>query len=304
MRLIVTVSQEQPTSFFTRVIHGGLSLLLWLIPGPRGLRLFGGMLGGLLFLAPSWRRVARQNIRLIFADRLGPAQRRSLLWQVYLNLGTTLLEMFWDCDRHGLPVDQWVALEGLENLEAARSQGHGVIVATAHLGNWALLIRRLAAQGYLCRSLMRPPSMPGANRYIEQQVPWMKLEYIPTPLGRKSLSLCLQTLRDGDLLLIVADRRSQDVKVDFLGQPAWTATGAATFHLRSGAPIVPAFIIRQGNRHLVRCEKPIVYQATGDRKADELEITRRLNQVISGWVTRFPEQWLWVHNRWKDKKGG
>lgn len=298
-----TEKAVQATPFFSRVLYRCIKFFLWLIPGPRTLNVVGRLLGGLLYLIPSWRKVAKANIELIFGARIGASQRRRLVRDVYQHLGTTLIEMFWDFEGHGLPVTRWVELEGLENLQSAKAQGKGVIVATGHLGNWALLIHRIAAEGYVCRSMMRPPSMAGVSRFIETQTPGTKLEYVPTPLGRKSLALCMNTLRDGNLLIIVADRRSQDVKVDFMGQPAWTASGTATFHLRTGAPIVPAYILRKGNRHILRFEKPIDYQPSNDRKQDVLEITSQLNQVIGRWVASCPEQWLWVHNRWKRKKG-
>ena len=276
---------------------------LWLIPGPRALRFFGALIGQVLYRVRRWRDIARNNLELVFGSRIGERQRQQVLRDLYRHLGTTLLEMFWDFNSHRLPVTRWVEVRGWEHLRAAKAQGKGVIVATGHVGNWALLIHRIAAEGYTCRSMMRPPSLAGVNEFIETQSPGARLEYVQTPLTRASLGVCLQTLRDGDILIIVADRRSQDIKVDFMGQPAWTATGTATFSLRTGAPIVPAYIVRKGNRHLLHFEPAIQYKPSGERKQDVREITQKLNQVIGGWVANYPEQWLWIHNRWKKKQG-
>ena len=120
-------------------------------------------------------------------------------------------------------------------------------------------------------------------------------------MGTAGMRACLATLRRNELLLVVADRRSNDYQVEFLGHPAWTAHGVATFHLRSGAPIVPMICIRETTHHTIHFEPPIRHQTTGDRTRDTVALLGQINALFGGWIQRHPEQWLWQHDRWRGR---
>ena len=212
------------------------SSLVWLIaiqPTPAALRRW------CLFMAAvtrpfggGWRRLVRRNLRLVYGDALSVEQRRAIVRGVFEHSARGFGELFWRPQEHGMTVADWCEVQGIEHLDAALAAGKGVLLATAHLGSWTLLPRYLNERGDDTGSLLRLPSNPVAHAAEADAVTRMGLTFFNTPLSREHAHACLKLLRGNGILFIVADRRSADVKVDFLGQPAWCATGTASLHLR------------------------------------------------------------------------
>lgn len=190
-------------------------------------------------------------------------------------------------------------MHGQPNLDAAIMQGKGVIIVTAHLGNWALLCRYLIQQGYPVRPLIRMPAHPAVCDVFIELMHEFQVHWIPTLPTIDAVRECLRTLRRGHIVYLTVDRRSRGIIADFMGIPALTATGAATLHLRTGAPIVPAFMIRNGWKHHVFIQPALEFDYSDDRERDVRYITQIINDVISKWIHQHPEQWLWIHRRWR-----
>ncbi|MEC9341779.1 MAG: lysophospholipid acyltransferase family protein [Pseudomonadota bacterium] len=284
-----------------RVLRG-FDALVRRIRNQRGLSRLGGLFGEVVFrLTSSRRRQALDNLRLVYGDRLDARQRRQLARRSFHAFGTGFVEAFWEPTDHGIAWDEWVRLVGVEHLDAALAEGKGAILALPHMGNWVPAIRALERHGYRTCSLHRPAEIPALRRYLDEHAARLSIRYIATPLGTAGMRACLATLRRNELLLVVADRRSNDYQVEFLGHPAWTAHGVATFHLRSGAPIVPMICIRETTHHTIHFEPPIRHQTTGDRSRDTVALLGQINALFGGWIQRHPEQWLWQHDRWRGR---
>ena len=268
----------------------------------RALSRCGWLFGELVYwLAGSRRRQAIFNLRLIYGDSLSPPQRRRIARRSFHAFGSGFVEAFWNPTDHALAWEDWVRLIGTEHLDAARAEGKGVILALPHLGNWVPAIRALERRGYRTCSLHRPAEIAALRRYLDEHAARLSLRYIATPLGTPGMRACLETLRRNELLLLVADRRSNDHRVEFLGHPAWTAHGVATFHLRSGAPIVPMICVRHADHHAIHFEPALRRTPTGDRTRDTVALLRQVNELFGKWIQRYPEQWLWQHDRWRGR---
>ena len=275
------------------------------LPSQRALYRAGRLLGGVTFILQRKRRaIALRNLELVFGTELSADERKRIARASFDSVAATYFEMFWQPEKHGIRFEEWAPIEGLEHLRAAHDQGKGVIIACPHLGNWAVLGRSFAQVGYRFAGLMRPSAIPAIRAHFATELEQVNLSAINTPLPPGGFSNLMEILADGTALMMVADRRSNDYLIDFLGHPAWTAHGTATMHLRSGAPIVTAYAIREENCHRLIFEPAIVHTPTDDKEADTTAILTEINNRFSAMIRQHPEQWLWLHERWRGRRKG
>lgn len=290
-------------------------LLKWLIklvqafPSPRAVCAAGNLAGMLAYcIARGWRKRMICNLKLVFGERLCLREALFIVRNNFKHLGCLACEMGWNSARHGIPIEKWIQIHGKENIEEALSYGRGVIMVTAHLGNWALLCRFLRQLGYPIRPVIRMPSNPAAREALIMLMRQYDVSWIPIPPNVEAVKQCLYALRHNEIIYLIADRRGSGVMINFLGMPAPTAIGAAILHIRTGAPIVPAFILRNGFNHSVFILPGMHFELSGDAERDVRIIMQAINDVLSEWILREPSQWLWMHRRWKfrplGEKGG
>lgn len=273
------------------------------LPSQQAISRMGRLLGGLTyFLQRKRRQVALNNLEMILGDRVSDRQRRTIARQSFDSVATTSFEMFWQPERHGIEFDQWARVEGLEHLQAAHAKDKGVIIACPHIGNWGVLGRALISHGYQMEGLMRPSSIPAVRAHIAAELGRIGITPTNTPLPPDGFKKIMERLAKGAAFLFVADRRVSDYLIDFLGHPAWTAHGAATMHLRSGAPIVTSYAIREKDHHRIIFEPAIEHPPTDDREADSTAILTEINQRFSAMILQHPGQWLWLHERWRQRR--
>jgi KDO2-lipid IV(A) lauroyltransferase len=182
----------------------------------------------------------------------------------------------------------------------------GVLILSGHFGNWELLVYAQGRRGHPVTMVHRPIRNPLIDRWLNDV-----RSRAGTRLVRKhhAAGEVLRALREKQLLVLPFDQNSTrglGVFVDFFGLPASTNAGLARVALRADAPIVPVFIVRQGGsaRHRAYILPIMEAERTGDMQADVLATTARLSLVFEDMVRRFPEQWLWVHKRWKTRPLG
>ena len=257
--------------------------------------------------APGLRRVGLTNLAIAFPDR-PPAERRRILRTSVANLGRMAAELahlprLTDDDLRRMVVfedEAWWA----ENIGAPRDTGG--LILSGHFGNWELLVFAHGMRGFPVSMVHRAIANPLVDRWLNTL-----RARAGTRLVRKRHAAggVLKALHDRELLVLPFDQNSTrglGVFVDFFGKPASTNSGIARLALRSGAPVVPVFIVREGRsaRHRVHV-LPIMYvQRSGDLESDVTRITQELSDVFEGMVRRHPEQWLWVHKRWKTRPLG
>jgi Kdo2-lipid IVA lauroyltransferase/acyltransferase len=272
------------------------------LPPGAGRRLGRG-LGELAYWAlPGRRRVALDNLARAFGARLGPAERRALARANFRHLGETTLEC---CRLFFGPAGAMqarVRLEGVEHVKAALAEGRGALYLTAHFGNWELLAACHARAGLPpLNVVIRPLDNPFLDALVSQGRERGEVSLITKRAAVKGVQAALGR---GECVGILLDQNAgrQGVFVPFFGEAASTSRSLAVLALKTGAPVVPAFIHRlPDGDHVITLEPPLALWRTGQRDQDVLRNTARFTEVIERRVRTYPEQWFWVHRRWKTR---
>ena len=249
------------------------------------------------------RRIAVDNLSMA----LGMEEEEALTFTslVFENLGQTFVE-FMQPDRYGQTyVMDNVRVEGLDNLIDAGKKGKGILVLAAHIGNWELLGSALRQHAGPVTVVYKKAKNPFVTEFIRAARKRRGIGIIP---HRNSARKILALLKKNETVGILLDQHATNkdaVNVDFFGIPAATNYGLALIALKTGAPVVPAFMLRD-EKGGYRCvyEKAIDLNRGDDLQEDIKAATRRFNEVLERLIRRYPEQWFWVHNRWKVKKYG
>jgi KDO2-lipid IV(A) lauroyltransferase len=191
-----------------------------------------------------------------------------------------------------------VHARGLEHLQEAQARGQGVILVTAHYGNWELMAAMLADRGLPITVIARDSQEPFTASLINRA----RASHGIVVLERDDARAMLRALRANCVLGILPDQHAADnaIIVDFLGRPAATAVGVATLAARTGAPVVPSFCRRRPDGTFEALfYPPLPLVQSGDREADVRTNTILVNQALEEQIRAHPEQWLWLHRRWK-----
>jgi len=265
----------------------------------------GRLLGSLCYAAmPRYRRVAHANLRRAYGDAWSDAEVAAVAKRSFQHLGMTLVEALWMPRLTGEALRRTVRLEGAEHLDRALEGGHGAILISAHYGNWEIMAPRLTDEGYRISTIARDADDPGVNRILNDIRRGAGQQILPRASATRPALACL---RRNEILALLLDQNTLKggVFVPFFGLPAATAAGPATLALRTGAPLVPIFCTRQPDRsHVARILPPIRPETTGDTPADILRLTTAITAAIETQIRACPEQWLWIHNRWKLRPDG
>ena len=263
---------------------------------PRVLR-FGAKLGDLAFrVAGRQRRRAEQNLRLAYGSALTSPERTAIIHGVFRHFAALLLDFMRGPSLTPDMVNCLVTVEGWENVEAAQAGGRGVLMITGHLGNWEIMGRWLALRLPLTVVAKEPKNLALAAymRRMREDGGFAVLNK-----GESARDL-LRVLKGNGAVLILPDQNSGDVFVPFFGVPAGTVAGPASLARHTGAPIVPVFCLAlsDGTFHL-RCLPALAAELSDNRDADTVRIMTLVNATIEGEIRAHPDQWLWLHNRWK-----
>lgn len=281
-----------------------LKSLGWL---PRPLALgIGAAIGRLaLVLRPRLSRHAEINLRLALPELSAP-ERQRIIHKVFRNLGRLLGEITQFPRFTQQNISSVVIYEGLENYQAAVAQGRGVILLTGHIGAWELSVFAHSLNGYPMSFLKRNVDNPLVERLADSY----RLRSGNRSIDKKgSLREVLKTLKSGGVVGILADlntTREEGVFVNFFGVPACTTAGVATLALRTGAVVLPGYIVwdESARIHRLHFEKPVATISTGNQREDVLTNTQRYTKRLEDIIRRHPDQWLWIHRRWKTRPEG
>lgn len=279
-------------------LYGARSLFRWLPMGV-AIRLGAGI--GLLGygLVGRYRRVALANLQRAFPE-WSQAQVKATARRVFRNFGVALAE-FLKAPSMTLPqIEQRLQVEGLEFLDSAFRKGKGVLLITGHFGNWELMARYLCMRGYPISVIARDTDDPATTELVT--LIRERSGYKVIPRGHAARPV-LKALRNNEAVGILPDQNAGDVFVEFFGQKAGSVAGPAIFHLRTGAPIVPLFNVRlPDDYHRIEILPPLCFESTGDIQADSQRIMQALHDILERYIRRYPDQWLWLHDRWKSAR--
>jgi Kdo2-lipid IVA lauroyltransferase/acyltransferase len=251
------------------------------------------------------RQVGMRNLEMVFPEKNEP-ERRRLLRGVFTSLGRQLSELCQFPKYTPENIDEVVVYDGLENYERAYAQGKGVLFLTAHFGGWELSAFAHSLHGHWLHVVMRPMD----NEYLDRL-----LQHYRTMHGNKTVNKddfvrgLLAAMKAGETVGILMDTNMtppQGIFVDFFGIPACTASGLARIALRTDAAVVPGFTIWDPGlqKYRLRFDPALELIRTGHHEADIAANTQMFTKVIEDYVRRYPDQWLWVHRRWKTRTEG
>lgn len=283
------------------VVYHGVSLL------PRSFALFAGrILAAVAYRGLSrLRRNASNNLKLAY-PQLSDAERQRIEKGVFQSLGRMLGETSqFDRINRG-NIEKVVVYDGLENYHRAVEKGKGVILLTGHIGAWELSVFAHSVYGYPMSFLARKVDNP----LVEKMVLKARTRYGNRCIDKKgSMREVLRTLKSGGVVGILSDlntTREEGVFVDFFGIPACTTAGVATLALRTGAAVLPGYIVwdEAGQIHRLCFAPEIETINTGNQKEDVVANTAAYARFLEGVIRSYPDQWLWIHRRWRTRPEG
>lgn len=246
------------------------------------------------------RRIALDNARRALGPEISEAEVRRIVRGSFENLGRTLMEFCRVPRLTRSSLNRRVEVEGFDRVVRSLSAGRGVLLITAHFGNWELLPPAAALLGCPLAVVVRPMDWTPLDVLVSEMRSAHGTKLISKWQG---MSEILGTLRRGGAVGILMDQNTiarVGVFVDFLGRPACTTIGVARAAIRTGAPVHAGCIVRRGRgRHRITVTEEIPVATTGDLRRDLETNTARFNQVLESFIQAHPDHWLWLHQRWK-----
>lgn len=246
------------------------------------------------------RREVEQTLRTCFPEK-SEDDLRMIARNMYLHLGGSTAELFWYC-RRGMDTftpRMLFTAEQAQQMDALKAQGRGILLLTAHIGNFELFGSFGALTGHPITAVVKPIKNAGVQRFWNEQRNNLGFEVLP---WRTSFRECLRKLRNNEVVGMIMDQntiRSQGIFVDFFGRPASTTRGLAILAARSGAPVLPSFMVQRANfEHEIIFNE--VIEPPPDTSPETIHAyTQKYTSVIEAWVREYPEQWIWLHRRWR-----
>jgi KDO2-lipid IV(A) lauroyltransferase len=251
------------------------------------------------------RRAAAFNLRLAFPDWTDE-QRRKVIRGMIRQVGWMAGEFSQFPKYTRENIARIITIEGAEHFDCARARGKGVLFLTGHMSAWELAPFAHALYGHPLHFLVRPV----ANRRVDALVNCYRCRSGNAPIEKnRAARAMLKILADGGTVGILADHNTtveEGVFVDFFGIPASTTSGLARIALRTDAAVVPGFLRwdEQSHKYILGLAPAVELSRSGDEERDVIENTARFTKTIENFVRAHPDQWLWVHKRWKTRPPG
>jgi KDO2-lipid IV(A) lauroyltransferase len=295
--------RKQPTSFDIKLHAIIVALIRGIgrIPRPMAQRL-GNLLGELGFrLDRRHRDIALNNLAFAMGTELDAQQRWDMAKSVYRNLGQILFEVAWSLNAPPAELERRIRIDGLEHLRAASEKGRGVLVVTGHLGNWELLPIVADRAHIPLHVVYRPLDFTPLNLFFENLRARFGARLIPTS---HAMIRIVRALKQGGVVAILMDQSVDwydGVWVDFFGRRTCTSKGMALIALKSRSPVVPVFLYREAEHFRAVFGPEIPLASSGDKIKDVEANTLNYSKAIEHGIRRHPEQWFWVHRRWKKR---
>jgi KDO2-lipid IV(A) lauroyltransferase len=273
---------------------------------PEGFALWiGRQLGNVMYgLDVKHRKIAIQNLHLAFGQEKSEEERRFIARKNFQNLGMMAIEFFQIPKMDMEAYQRKVEVEGLDKALKVLEQNRGALLLLGHFGNWELMVpmSRIIQKPIL--AIAKPIKRnPWLERWIMQSRERIGLEIIPPVNATQKV---VQGLSENKIVAILFDqrgKRSKGIWADFFGRKVPTTPGLAVMALRSGAPVLPVFMIRMGlQKHRLIIRDPLELIHTGDFRQDVEANTQLFNRVLESIIREYPDQWLWIHRRWERKK--
>jgi len=260
------------------------------------------ILGGMLFCVDKKHRdIAMSNLRYAFRGQKPPQEIKKIARQVFVNLIKVVFEIGWSLQLKESHFGEHFRIDGYDHIKNAYEKGKGVLALTAHFGNWELLTIIAAMIRFPLNIVVRPLDFKPLDHFIFN----LRTRYGGKIISKqRSFRSIIRGLNRGEMVAVLMDQNVdwyEGVFVEFMGHRACTNKGLALLALKTGAPVVPCFMIREKKGFRAEFGPEISTLKTGDKQKDIEVNTREYNKIIENVIHRYPDQWFWIHQRWKTK---
>jgi len=249
----------------------------------------------------SRKKLALSNIAQSFSG-MGEENAKNLVRRVFLHFGQLIFEIPYMLRLNRENLHNYAVFDNEENLLNAVRKEKGVLFLTAHFGNWELLFAAIAVRFGSCALVVRPPDFLPVATVMSDLRSRLGIESINK---RRAMRRLLTLLRENQSVGIMLDQNVdwyEGAFVDFFGRLACTNKGLAQMALKTGASVVPVFAVRQRDgRYRIIFEKEVGLLRTGDKTRDVEGNTALFAKITETYVRKYPDHWLWLHNRWKTR---
>ena len=272
-----------------------------IIPRKAGLALFSGMGTVCYYLLPKDRKRTLKNLRFVFGKEWSDKKIRATAKAVFAMLGKNLFDAVHLNTVRAKTFYQTFTHDSLDCIAEVKRSGKGAVFITAHLGCFEMLLHYFARSGFDGVIVGRAFRNPALDEVVRKMRSGPGIEYIDRSEPPRKI---VRRLREGKMMgaLIDQDTNVEGVFADFLGHPAFTPSSAVRFAMKFDMPIIISVTARaEDDKHHVFVTPPVTYAKTDNFDADLHGVIRQINEIISGYIRQFPEQWVWMHERWKTK---
>jgi len=279
------------------------SLIVKIIPAG-WLYAFAKNIAGLAYIfAVKQRKIALDSLNIAFGKEKSPQEIEGIARDCFMYMAKSAVELMFFFDKpHALK--ERVQIQGRQNLDKALAAGQGVILVSAHFGNFPLLLGKLAVDGYKTGGIMRPMRDAKVEKIFFEKRKKFGVKTIYSQPRNECVNNTIAALRNNELVFIPIDQNfgTAGIFVNFFGEKAATATGPVILAQRTKAALIPCFIIRQpDDRHKIIFEAELELEEGKDPQ-DTIAINiQRITGIIESYIRRYPAEWGWIHRRWKSK---
>jgi KDO2-lipid IV(A) lauroyltransferase len=270
---------------------------------PESMRTSGAVCLGTLTckVVRPYRRIVIRNLTKAFGRSQTTEWIEAVTRNFFINLWRSLFELGWSLTVSTDQLANHITVSGLSEYRQAQAKGKGVLLLSAHFGNWELLAPAAHLAQIPFRIVYRPLDATFLEKFVRDTRTRFGAQVIPNYKG--AMRKVFRNLRDGNAVIMLMDQSADwydGVFIDFFNQGTFTNSGLALLALKTGAPVVPLFLIREkdGFNAVFGPELPLIQ--TGDHTKDVEANTQQYNNVIEAYARMYPDQWFWVHRRWKN----
>lgn len=264
----------------------------------------GEMLGNLtyLMLRGKRRQIVYKNLKIVFGTDENQKSLNRIFRASLQNMGKMILETA-SWTRLYANMDHWITVEGERYLKESLEKGNGVVAISMHMGNFTLIRGKLSRMGYTLYPVIRPPENKAMAEFLDAYMQKAGVKYIPDKPRHICVKKCLRVLINNEIIFLTTDLNvlGKDATfVEFFGYKVPTFKGPAVLAARTEAAVHPMFIVReQGLRHKIIVEPALTLRKTGSLEEDAVINTAIIVKATEPYILEYPEQWFWLHDRWR-----
>ena len=247
------------------------------------------------------RDITINNLKKAYQSQMNHVETELLAQKVFTSFCRTIFEICWAMSQKIEDIDVIIDRSDIRFMKEALSKKKGALIPIGHLGNWELMPYVVFLEGIKSHAVYRPLDFKPMDRFVINMRSRLGSNLIP---AKDALRKIITALRKNEIVGLLIDQNSDPrngVVIDFFERPAYASKGLAIIARQTGAPVIPAFLVRKDKRFKFLSGPEIPFVRTGDPRKDIEINTQRYNSAIEKAVRQYPDQWFWLHRRWKTK---